>query len=441
MLMDRILNIFSVEFIISQCIKVSSQVLTPAPSFDSESDDSGHTSPCDSLTSSIAASMASNDFYGMDSEMTSMELESAERPRESDATSDVASGQSFIPASRWAMIENNLLMQMWYFAARASQVPRAKVGKLVRRVIIKVAKILRDDPLSLEVVHDVVARCHRIQAEGLLDRVLQAREGSYVPPTKQLPPQESSASSQRTKTSTNRLAVGSRRKGAGAREKGEEPRSRKSSLRNPSSNIRDRSISPSSASVSPSPGKTPPLRVTPPPIPMASSSLKDSLEKVRLRRDLSGGQDRSKHGDNGDGIGSIGNHGNRVDIRTGSGSHGDYREYGRSQSKESRRVSRQKSRNSAAGDEFVGSDESFQSAVSELDLDCSASTIMAHEEEKAELAIVGGNEGLSSGSNSHDSRRSCDSRKHNTSSSSSVEKGVESGGAVTGFPFKPGYMK
>ena len=72
--------------------------------------------------------------------------------------------------------ENNLLAQAWYFAAQATHVPHNKVGKVARRVIIRIAKVLRSEPFSLEIVHDVVSRCHRTAAEGLLDRVLTARE-------------------------------------------------------------------------------------------------------------------------------------------------------------------------------------------------------------------------------------------------------------------------
>ena len=50
------------------------------------------------------------------------------------------------------------------------------MGKVARRVIIRIAKVLRNEPFSLEIVHDVVSKCHRTQAEGLLDRVLAARE-------------------------------------------------------------------------------------------------------------------------------------------------------------------------------------------------------------------------------------------------------------------------
>ena len=72
--------------------------------------------------------------------------------------------------------ESNLLAQVWYFAAQATHVPHHKVGKVARRVIIRIAKVLRSEPFSLEIVHDVVSRCHRTAAEGLLDRVLTARE-------------------------------------------------------------------------------------------------------------------------------------------------------------------------------------------------------------------------------------------------------------------------
>ena len=74
-----------------------------------------------------------------------------------------------------AAVENNLLMQVWYFAVKATHVPHRKLGKLAQWVIIKIAKGLQDDPISLEIVHDVVSKCHRTQAKGLLDCVLQAR--------------------------------------------------------------------------------------------------------------------------------------------------------------------------------------------------------------------------------------------------------------------------
>ena len=74
--------------------------------------------------------------------------------------------------------ENNLLAQAWYFAARATHVPHHKVGKVARRLIIRIAKVLRNESFSLEIVHDVVSRCHRTHAEGLLDRVYSAREKS-----------------------------------------------------------------------------------------------------------------------------------------------------------------------------------------------------------------------------------------------------------------------
>ena len=72
--------------------------------------------------------------------------------------------------------ENNLLAEAWYFAARATHVPNQKVGKVARRLILRIAKVLRDEPHSLEIARDVVSQCHRTQAEGLLDRVYKARE-------------------------------------------------------------------------------------------------------------------------------------------------------------------------------------------------------------------------------------------------------------------------
>ena len=72
--------------------------------------------------------------------------------------------------------EENLLVQALLFAAQATHVPHNKVGKMAQKVIIRLAKVLRNEPFSLEIMHEVVSRCHRTHAEGLLDRVLTARE-------------------------------------------------------------------------------------------------------------------------------------------------------------------------------------------------------------------------------------------------------------------------
>ena len=77
--------------------------------------------------------------------------------------------------------ETNLLAQAWYFAAQATHVPHNKVGKVARRVIIRIAKVLRNEAFSQEIIHDVVSRCHRTQAEGLLERALAACEKPATP--------------------------------------------------------------------------------------------------------------------------------------------------------------------------------------------------------------------------------------------------------------------
>ena len=73
-------------------------------------------------------------------------------------------------------VKKNLLMQIWYFAAAATHVPHQKLCKLARRVVIRTARVLKDDAQSLEVVRDVIACCNRTQAERLLERVLRDRE-------------------------------------------------------------------------------------------------------------------------------------------------------------------------------------------------------------------------------------------------------------------------
>jgi hypothetical protein len=339
--------------------------------------------------------------------LASLELESS-----GDVTSETDETTNFLPSSCKAAIEKNLLMQIGYFAARATHVPHRKLGKLARRVIIKISKVLRDDPSSLEVVHDMVARCHRSQAEGLLDRVLKARESTYD----SLPPAPRSKQ-QRLYTDNQR--------------KGEESTPRKSPDQL-SSHMQEqrRSVSPSShGRISPrrspaSHGKTSPHLTAR--APVASSSLKNSAEKVGVQDSI-----RAKVQSSGGREGKV--QGNSVEAAS----------LVRSSSRDERhRLGRQRSRPAQDGnmesEEFIPSDESFQSALSELDvLDCSADTVMATEDEREEF--VGGVGEESSTSNSHDSRKSLDARRHNTSSGSSIEKGVEP--VVSGFPNKPGYMR
>ena len=342
--------------------------------------------------------------YITESGPASLELESSEqtntdvlkvgRNGEEDESTRGHSPVGAPPPQYKSVVERNLLMQMWYFAGRATHIAHPKVSKLARRVIIKVAKILRDDPASLEIAHDVVGRCHRTQAEGLLDRVLQARESPY----------HASLSQQGVGVAPSESLRGSRRRreeASGGRNKLQKPAATRGHERTPS---------PLSSQ----------LRVSHSPIPVASSSLKDHHEKVKGRRLL---MEEQRTGD--------------TRVKTPEMARPDS-----SASRERRKLSRQKSRGTTdASDDFIPSDESFQSALSDLqDLDMSSNTLLAPEDE-GERGVV---DESSSASNSHDSQRSCGSHKQGTSpssSSSSVEKGVEPVGVVSGFPNKPGFMK
>lgn len=187
---ERIIQRFSWDFLLENCIY--------RPPFSPPSPD-----PEDSLTSvssmrSMEAPPSSLEFPSDDDEPQTTTKEDREPTRDSltVSTSNVArrsprgSPKEYLLApppfphhstSRAVPLfhpstENNLLAQVWYFAAHATHVPHNKVGKVARRVIIRIAKVLRNEPFSLEIVHDVVSKCHRTQAEGLLDRVLAARE-------------------------------------------------------------------------------------------------------------------------------------------------------------------------------------------------------------------------------------------------------------------------
>ena len=162
--LDRLISRFTLEFLLTNCV-VETQCHTGGEP-DSES-----TSTLDSLASNASTVVGSQTGTGMEpghemrpgSECPGME------PRPS-TNSDSMSSYTKLTA------ENNLLVRAWYFAARATHVPHNKLGKVGRRVIIRIAKVLRDHPSSLEIVHDVVSKCHRTHAEGLLDRVLKVRE-------------------------------------------------------------------------------------------------------------------------------------------------------------------------------------------------------------------------------------------------------------------------
>ncbi len=434
--MDRLLSTFSFEFILSQCLleepAVAVTTSVNGAESDSDSDDhgfgSGLVSPSDSITSSVAMSVTSEvspNYQHLELGPASLELESPQPSTERLKHQDVLESLNSIPPSQapvpnssisFSQVENNLLMQIWYFGAQATHVPHNKLSRLARRVIIKIAKILRDDPASLEVVHDVVGRCHRTQAEGLLDRVLQAREDSpyhhHAPP----PHSSSSSSSSRSRRGEMLSPSAGGHRGNRGRSPVRKLLTQKDDQTSPSpsqhrKNSRERDASP-----------VPGASSSRDPLPIDSSTHKSSVDR---RTDEKG-----------------------VATQGGVAAAKDDKK------RMSRQMSRQRSHGNASttsGDDFVASDESFRSALSDLDLDCSSDTLLGDlppgDNPGEELApplmareegsvAMGGEESSSSASNSHDSR------KHNTSSSnSSMEKGVESEGVVSGFPNKPGYLR
>ena len=172
--LDRLIARFTLEFLLEHCI-----LLPPSPSgrfSDRDSDlTSGLTTPMDSITSLVSNPGPAS----MELRPDSVEDGTEPGPQEQNIESNVLDLTPKEEDSSNAvdpLVENNLLFQVWYFAAKATHVTHNKLGKVARRVIIRVARVLKDQPSSLEIVHDVVEKCHRTQAEGLLDRVLRARE-------------------------------------------------------------------------------------------------------------------------------------------------------------------------------------------------------------------------------------------------------------------------
>ena len=187
-LMEKLLTRFSWEFLLPQCML---KPLTP-PDRDSDTDDShsgtmSDVVSLDSVTSSIISSsvLDTSSPESMDGLLEpEIKHEGSMSPGESDL------GRSdFDPDSMSPIVQNNLLMQCWYFAARATHTSHHKVAKVARRVIIRIAKVLRDDPSSLEIINDVISKCHRTMREGLLDKMLQAREK----PQESMVPQKNNA--------------------------------------------------------------------------------------------------------------------------------------------------------------------------------------------------------------------------------------------------------
>ena len=361
---DRMLSHFSWDFLLPQC-QLNTQTVPPDGSLDSDSDEkmssnsgsvSGATSPVDSIASSVVSSLMV-EGGGTDSQPHSSEFEqpSGTESRLSDVGMETRESSS--PSPMPPAAENNLLMQVWYFAAKATHVPHRKLGKVAQRVVIKIAKGLQDDPASLEVVHDVVSKCHRTQAEGLLDRVLNAREK----PLESLAPHERRDSG----ISAATLRV---KDGEGT----------------PPSRVKDKRRASSS-----SPDHQRAAR-------QVASRAKEAVKMNRVSADLS-----------------------NINVESslkllGATAAPKKR---RSISPETRGLNKTDTESTllAGSPEFEASDESFQSAIS--DLDASRGRSMEEEEEDKEE----GSEETSSASNSHDS-------KAGPSRSSSGYVSVASGG-------------
>ncbi len=420
--LDNILSQFSQEFL--QCV-----IKPPGGSLFDDGEDSSHSSgmvsPSDSITSSAATSVMSeavNDSEVVNSDVDSTilradELENlSEQFLRMDVSLNVSVGSppgTTLPGSPelQTAVEGNLLMQAWFFAARATHITQGKLGRMPRRVVIKIAKVLRDDPLSLEVAHTVVAQCHRTHAEGLLDRVLQAREDS----SRKKDAKEGQGRAQSSKVE-RRLDMDA---GEAKRVKLKSPvRSAAPKASNAPSEVSDsksfllnvvaapkvRSLSPSALT-----GSTPPLSCSP---IMAKKNLQHESadnssggswmedDALRQERGVAGSLSRPL-----------------------------------SQS-DRKRMSRQKSRSSVknvgvASDDFVESDESFRSALSDFDPDCSSETVVLQEALEREREEGEGSSG------SHDSRRSNGREKQQSSASSSSGgsggRGQDVVGPVPGF--------
>jgi hypothetical protein len=380
------LSHFSWDFLLPQCQLNPQNQQAGVGTSDDDSDDkgssnsdsvSGPTSPIDSVASSIISSLMAEGGSGPDSQPqsfefelpsgTGMEPELAEVGTELRQSEEEEKSPSPMPAA----VENNLLMQVWYFAAKATHVPHRKLGKVAQKVIIKIAKGLQDDPASLEIVHDVVSKCHRTQAEGLLDRVLHAREK----------PLDSLVSSDRT---VSAATLRPRRREEDD-EEGLSPRSREKGRRRASSSSPDRQHAARQRE---------------------TVALKVAAKKNRVSADLS-----------------------QFNIE------GSLKLFGASKKKtsstlpEARHLHKTDTESTihAGSPEFEASDESFQSAISDLD----------HRERMFAEDGEEGSEGTSSASNSHDSKKGGDAYSR---SSSGYASGMASGasGATGGVERRPG---
>ena len=340
---------------------------------------SGPTSPIDSVASSIVSSLVA-EGSGSDSQPQSFEFElpSGMEPELAEVGTEMRqSEEEKSPSPMPAAVENNLLMQVWFFAAKATHVPHRKLGKVAQKVIIKIAKGLQDDPASLEIVHDVVSKCHRTQAEGLLDRVLHAREK----------PLDSLVSVDR------KFASATLRPQRGEEDEGLSPRSREKERRRASSSSPDRQHTSRQKE---------------------TAALKVSVKKNRASADLS-----------------------QLNVE------GSLKLFGASKKKmsstlpETRHLHKTDTESTlhAGSPEFEASDESFQSAISDLD---HRQSIMFEEGEGDKEGE--GSEETSSASNSHDSKKGGNGYSRSSSGYGSVASGASAASGVERRPGAGGLM-
>ena len=387
---DRLLSQFSWDFLLPQC-QLNPQNQPSIANSDYDSDEktsstsdsiSGPTSPIDSVSSSIASSLMV-EGGGTDSQPHSFEFEpqagmelanigvELRQTGEEEEENEGASGSS--PSPMPAVVANNLLMQVWYFAAKATHLHHHKLGKLAQKVIIKIAKGLQDDPASLEIVHDVVSKCSRTRAEGLLDRVLQARQKPLDP---------SPPSNRRTS-------------GAAVTARLDDGREKDDGRSSPCSCSADKRRATSS-----SPDDQRAARR------VAAAAAKAKAKKNRASVDVSHFHVETSY--------------KHLGATAGVSFSPDTRGLRKTDTDVTLR---------ADSPEYAGSEDSFQSAISDLD---HRRSIMDDEEEEEKEE---GSEETSSASNSHDSRAGRDPLSRSSSGYASVASGVS---AVGGSELKAG---
>ena len=476
--MDRTLSTFSHEFLLSQCVLRSGCGTSPnSDATYSEDDDpnfgSGMPSPSDSISSNVTPANMSENTYGSEFG-PSLELKSFHPPQEStehqggtesnlsppslkslSLSNSIQEGSS--PSWIHAAVEENLLMQMWFFAARSTHIPQQKLGRVARRLIIRITKLLRDDPSSLEVVHTVVSLCHRTQAEGLLDRVLHARESTTHMSTSSINVGRMVAKlngssfdnekvGQMLDMEAKQMAGEGRRK----RKVGNTGRGR-SPLRtlSPCSALSKTAVSNCAAFSATASDDSIDLTKTPSSHDGTSSKISSpggmftSLDDMFLSqsKQLSNTKTLSTSTAALDHVTKVKKMSEAEELAmltlsgsddcltpcpmgTGAWKTGNVFK---------RKISRQRSRGACkvvGSDDFVASDESFQSALSDFVDDIGV--------------LIQGGEGEGDGSSSsHDSKWSEGHLKHSSNSSSggSVGKGALSMGVSSGFPTKPGYKR